>query len=96
MKIKYDDEWKKINLINTSIKLNIQINLDSKNIALINKVEKIFNKIEIIEKFHIINFNNEITTYSILSNSTPDKLINEFEKLNMKVTIDNNIWFLDE
>ena len=96
MKIKYDDEWKKINLINTSIKLNIQINLDSKNIALINKIEKMFNKIEIIEKFHIINFNNEITSYSILSNSTPDKLTNEFEKLNMKVTIDNNIWFLDE
>ena len=96
MKIKYDDEWKKINLINTSIKLNIQINLDLKNIALINKIEKMFNKIEIIEKFHIINFNNEITSYSILSNSTPDKLTNEFEKLNMKVTIDNNIWFLDE
>ena len=96
MKIRYDDEWKKINLINTSIKLNIQINLDSKNIALINKIEKMFNKIEIIEKFHIINFNNEITSYSILSNSTPDKLTNEFEKLNMKVTIDNNIWFLDE
>ena len=34
MKIRYDDEWKKINLINTSIKLNIQINLESKNINL--------------------------------------------------------------
>ena len=35
MKIRYDDEWKKINLINSSIKLNIQLNLDSKNIKLI-------------------------------------------------------------
>tara|TARA_B100000965_G_scaffold196369_1_gene163997 strand:- start:2177 stop:3250 length:1074 start_codon:yes stop_codon:yes gene_type:complete len=96
IKIKYDDEWKKINLINTSIKLNIQINIDSKNINLIKKVEKIFNEIEIIEKFHVIHFNNVITSYSILSNSTPDKLINEFKKLNMKITIDNNIWFLNE
>ena len=34
LKIKYDDEWKKINLINTSIKLNIQLNIDSNNIFL--------------------------------------------------------------
>ena len=42
MKIRYDDEWKKINLINSSIKLNIQLNLDSKNISLIEKIEKIY------------------------------------------------------
>ena len=96
MKINYDDEWKKINLINTSIKLNIQINMDSKNIILIQKIEKIFNEIELIERYTVNSFNNEITSYSILSNSTPDKLINEFEKFNIKVNINNNIWFLDE
>ena len=96
MKIKYDDEWKKINLINTSIKFNIQINLDSKNIVLIKKIEKIFNEIELIERYYVNYFNNEITSYSILSNSTPNKLINEFKKFNIKVTVNNNIWFLDE
>ena len=40
MKIKYDDEWKKINLINSSIKLNIQLNLNSKNIFLLKKLKK--------------------------------------------------------
>ena len=45
MKTRYDDEWKKINLINSSIKLNIQINIDSKNIILIQKIEKILTKL---------------------------------------------------
>ena len=96
MKIKYDDEWKKINLINSSIKLNIQLNLDSKNIALLKKIEKIINEIELIEKYSINYFNNEITSYNILSNSTPDKLVNEFEKFNISVSIRNNIWTLSE
>ena len=45
MKIRYDDEWKKINLINSSIKLNIQLNVNSKNILFLEKVEKILSKI---------------------------------------------------
>ena len=96
MKTRYDDEWKKINLINSSIKLNIQLNLNSKNIIFVEKVEKILNKIELIEKYNISFFDNEITRYLILSNSTPDKLIKEFEKFNLKVSIEDNIWILNE
>ncbi len=96
MKVIYDDEWKKINLINSSIKLNIELDLNSKDIFFIEKVEKILNKIDLIEKFNVSYFNNEITRYSILSNATPDKLINEFEKFNIKVNFDNDIWTLNE
>ena len=96
IKTRYDDEWKKINLINSSIKLNITINVNSKNIPFVNKIEKILNEIELIEKHSISSFDNEITRYLILSNSTPDKLINEFEKHNIKVFIENNIWSLSE
>ncbi len=96
MKIKYDDEWKKINLINTSIKLNIQINIDSNNVSLIEKIEIMLNEIDLIEKYYISYFDSEVSSYSILSNSTPDKLINEFEKYNIKISIDNNIWTLNE
>ena len=91
MKVRYDDEWKKINLINSSIKLNININVNSKNIAFVEKIEKILNEIELIEKYYISFFDNEITRYSILSNSTPDKLIKEFEKFNIKVLIKNTV-----
>ena len=96
MKIRYDDEWKKINLINSSIKLNIQLNINSKNILLIEKIEKILSEIELIEKYYISFFDNEITRFSILSNSTPDKLIKEFEKFNITISIENNIWTLNE
>ena len=96
MKIRYDDEWKKINLINSSIKLNIQLNLNSKNIILINKIEKILNEIELVEKYYLSYFDNTLTSYSILSNSTPDKLLNEFKKFNINVSTENNVWTLNE
>ena len=96
MKIRYDDEWKKINLINSSIKLNIILEIGSKNILLIEKIEKILKEIELVEDFNIINFNNNLTTYSVLSNSTPDKLINEFKKFNLSVDNKNNVWKLYE
>tara|TARA_Y100001970_G_scaffold283327_1_gene398158 strand:+ start:1841 stop:2914 length:1074 start_codon:yes stop_codon:yes gene_type:complete len=96
MKIRYDDEWKKINLINSSIKLNIQLNIDSRNIILIEKIENILKEIELIEKYKIGFFDSEITSYFILSNSTPDKLKNEFDKYNIKISVEDNIWKLNE
>ena len=96
LKTRYDDEWKKINLINSSIKLNIELDVDSKNVLLIEKVEKILSEIELIEKFSINYFNNEKTSFSILSNSTPNKLKSEFEKFNLNISSDNNVWVLNE
>ena len=96
MKIRYDDEWKKINLINTSIKLNIELKLDSKNILLLEKIEKILSEIELVEKYYISNFDNKITSLSILSNSTPDKLMNEFRKYDINISAQNNVLYLNE
>ena len=96
MKIRYDDEWKKINLINTSIKLNIKLNLATKNILMIEKIEKILNGIDLIENYYIRRFDSDITTFAILSNSTPDKLIKEFNKHNINISIENNVWKLNE
>ncbi len=96
IKIKYDDEWKKINLINTSIKLNVQLHLDSKNINLIKKTEKMLTEIEIIEKYYIGYFDNNIISYFILSNSTPDKLKDEIIKFNLEISDRDNIWTIYE
>ncbi len=96
MKIRYDDEWKKINLVNTSIKLNIELKLDSKNILLLEKIEKILSEIELVEKYYISNFDNKITSLSILSNTTPDKLMKEFRKYQINISAQNNVWYLNE
>ena len=96
LKIKYDDEWKKINLINTSIKLNIQLNIDSNNISLSEKIEKILAGVDLVEEYHISEFDNKVISFVVLSNSTPDKLINELEKYNINISVENNIWTLSE
>ena len=64
--------------------------------SLIEKIESAIREIEIIERYQITNFNNQIISYSILSNSTPDKLKKEFEKFDIKISIENNIWNLNE
>ena len=52
--------------------------------------------IELIENYSISFFDNEVNRYSILTNSTPDILIKEFEKFNIKVSINDNVWVLNE
>ena len=63
---------------------------------MIKKIEKILNEIELVEKYYLSYFDNTLTSYSILSNSTPDKLLNEFKKFNINVSTENNIWTLNE
>src|SRR5210317_2432836 len=57
LKIVYEDFWKEQNLINTSIKLPISIQLDSKNYDLSSKFEIALNEIDLIGNFTIISFN---------------------------------------
>ena len=80
----------------TSIKLNIQLNIDSSNIFLSEKIEKILSEIDLVEEYQINQFDNEIINFEVLSNSTPDKLINELEKYNINISTENNIWTLSE
>ena len=63
---------------------------------LLEKIEKILSEIELVEKYYISNFDNKITSLSILSNSTPDKLMKEFRKYDVNISAQNNVWYLNE
>ena len=78
LKIYYEDEWKKINLINTSIKLPITLSLNSKNYQLIRKFEQKLNNLDMVSNFYIDYFTSDMTIYKIIYNSSPDKFASEF------------------
>ena len=95
MKSIYENKWKSINKINTSIKLKIYVSVNSKKYNLINRFESQLNKSNLVSKYSIIKITNKKTIYKIIYNNSPDKFIKNFRNKNFKINTNNNIWDLN-
>lgn len=96
LKISYENSWKKINLINTSIKLPITISLDSSKFSLIKKFENKIENMDLVYNYYIESFSNNELIYKIVYNGTPNKFLEEFNPENIKVDLTNNVWKINE
>ena len=96
LKISYENSWKKINLINTSIKLPITISLDSSKFSLIKKFENKIENMHLVYNYYIESFSNNEVIYKIVYNGTPNKFLEEFNPENIKVDLTNNVWKINE
>ena len=92
LKISFENEWKKVNRINLSIKLPLKISIKSKDIYLINRFEKALNNSEFTFDYQIDKINSEDTVYKIIYNNTPDKFLLNFQDLNFKIDTSDEIW----
>ena len=90
----YEDFWKEKNLINTSIKLPISIQVDNKEYNLSLKFEEILNKIDLVSNFSIKNFNKDFIFYEIIFNGTPRNFIKIMSQQNFNFDTQNKIWIL--
>ena len=88
----YEDQWKKNNEINTSIKLPINISVDSKDYDKIIRLEKILNSFDLISDFYILKFDNQNTRYKIIYNGSPKTFLNDMNKRNFVLEMENNVW----
>ena len=88
----YEDQWKKNNEINTSIKLPITISINSKKPKKIIELEKALYSIDLVSDFNILNFNSESIQYKITYNGTPNIFLNDMRKNNLELEMKNNIW----
>jgi len=95
LKVYYEDEWKKINLINTSIKLPLTLVLEAKNYKLIQKFEKKLLSLDLVSNFYIDYFSSDVIIYKIIYNSSPDKFTNEFETDDFKINTSHKIWRIE-
>ena len=91
----YEDEWKKNNEINTSIKLPLTISIKSTDYKKIIHLEKILTNIDLISNFYILNFNNKFTQYKIIYNGSPKTFLNEMNNKYFDIVIKNNIWIVE-
>ncbi len=94
LKNDYENKWKSLNKINTSIILNIRLSIDSNNFLLSNNLENYLNEVDLISNYKIEDFNSKQIIYKIVFNSTPDKFLKIMENAKFKVDTSKDIWKL--
>ena len=92
LKNEFEIQWKKLNIINASIKLPITLSVKSKDYILIKKLDKKLHELDLVSNYYIDSFSSEEIIYKIIYNSTPDKFINEFTNSNIILNTSNPIW----
>ena len=92
LKIIYEDYWKNINQINTSIKLPLTISLKANQYNKIQILENNLSKLDLVSSFEILKFNNENIYFKIIYNGSPNKFIDHMKEKNIEITTQNSIW----
>ncbi len=95
LKIIYEDFWKENNLINTSIKLPLLIQVDNKNLNLSLKFEETLNKIDLINSYSIQKFDKDFIIYEVIFNGTPKNFINVMSDKNYNFNTQKKTWILE-
>ena len=90
----YEDYWKNINQINTSMKLPLMVKVDNINNSKILNFEKILDKTDLIYDFSITKFDRDFVYYQIIFNGTPNSFLNSMAENNFNFNTQNKIWVL--
>jgi len=94
LKIIYEDFWKENNLINTSIKLPLLIQVDNNDLNLSSKFEKTLDKIDLISNYSINRFNKDFIFYEVIFNGTSTNFINIMKNKNYNFDTQKKVWIL--
>ena len=92
LKNSYENHWKNINKINTSIKLPITISLDVSEYRKILNFENALEELDLVFAYEISKFNNKKIYYKIIYNGSPDKFISNLETKGIELDIENQNW----
>ena len=92
LKTVYEDFWKSSNQINTSIKLPLNIQIDTNNEEKIFNFEKILNQTDLIYDFFITKFDKNFIHYQVVFNGTPSIFLKTMENYDFKFDTQNKIW----
>ena len=95
LKIVYEDFWKNFNQINTSIKLTLNIKINSLDNFKLSSFEKILKETDLIYDYFITKFDNNFTYYQIIFNGTPNNFLKTMSYNNYNFNTQNKIWELE-
>ena len=95
LKSLFEDTWKKINEINTSIKVPITIKIKNDDLKKSNNFELFLNEIDLVSDYSIQKFNKEFVFYEILFNGTVQNFINMMKNKNYNLNTQKKIWMIE-
>ena len=92
LKISYENYWKNINQINTSIKLPLTIAVNAIKHEKIRMLENSLNELELVSSFEISKINNQNIYFKIIYNGSPNQFLNDMKNKNIIIMNQNQIW----
>ena len=91
----FEDTWKKINEINTSIKLSIIVKTENEDLSKSSRFESDLNDIELVNDYFIQKFDKQFIYYEILFNGTVQSFINIMKNKKYNLNTQKKIWTLE-
>ena len=91
-KIFFEDIWKQNNQNNTSIKLPINISINSKKVKQIQLIENYLAQLDLVSNFYVTSFNNNNTIYKIIFNGNPNQFLTLMKEKDIDIDTNQEIW----
>ena len=91
----FEDTWKKINEINTSIKVPITIKIKNDDLKKSNKFELFLMEIDLVSDYSILKFNKEFVFYEVLFNGTVQNFINIMKNKKYNLNTQKKVWMIE-
>ena len=92
LKNTYENYWKSINKINTSIKLPLTISIDATQHKKIQTFENGLSELDLVSNFEILRLNNNNIYFKIIYNGSPNRFISEIKAKGVEINTQNQIW----
>ena len=95
IKNNFEDSWKRVNLINRSVKLPLNVSVKASDYKKNKKFENFLSQTEFVSKFFIKDFKNKIINYRIIFNGSPGRFLELCKKNDILINTSNQIWQLN-
>ena len=92
LKITYENYWKSINQINTSIKLPLTVSLKSYDYEKIQIFQTSLDQLDLVSSYEILRFNNKNVYFKVIYNGSPNKFLNNMRKKKIIIETENQTW----
>ena len=90
----FEDTWKKLNEINTSIKVPITIKIKNDDLKKSNNFELFLNEIDMVSDYSIEKFDKEFIFYEVLFNGTVQNFINIMKNKKYNLNTQKKVWII--
>ena len=95
LKNTYENYWKGLNKINTSIKLPLHVSVDSSEYKKILNLENVLDELDLVFSYEISQFDNEMIYYKIIYNGPPNKFLIDLKTKGIVIDTQKQNWKIE-